>query len=618
MIWEHLKAFVWLRWRLSANQWRRAGALNGLLMMIVVVAALVTAIPLFLGSFALGQYVIPRAAPVHLMYAWDALIAAFLLFWGVGLLTELQRSESLSLSKFMHLPVSPNGAFLINYVSSLIRLSTLVFVPLMLGFALALVAVKGGIMLFAPLLLAAFLLMITALTYQFQGWLAALMSNPRRRRTVVVMLTLGFILVFQLPNLLNIFAMNGVQQHQVERARVYAAEMEALGRDSKAQKVDIAEYTRRQQEILDNYKRSNEQADRESLAQIERGARLANLVLPIGWLPLGVLNAAEGQVLPSILGLGGMALIGALSLRRAYRTTVGQYQGQATSRRNDRPAPMIATPNANGVRTPGSSLLEARLPGLSEPVSAIALASLRSLVRAPEAKMMLLTPLITGIIFGSSIWNGRQSIPEPFRPLIALGAMGFVLLGLLQLMGNQFGFDRDGFRVFVLCAARRRDILFGKNLAFAPLALGMAGLELLILQVVCPLRLDHLVSMLPQYVSMFLLFCLFANLMSIYAPIFIAAGSLKASNPKLSTGLLQLVMFLILFPLSQAPVLLPLGAEASWKLLGWTAGVPVCLLVSLLECAVVVFLYRLLLDWEGGLFQAREQIILEAVTNRAP
>ena len=45
----------------------------------------------------------------------------------------------------------------------------------------------------------------------------------------------------------------------------------------------------------------------------------------------------------------------------------------------------------------------------------------------------------------------------------------FVLFGVVQLMANQFGFDRDGFRVFVLSAARRRDILLGKNLSFAPI-----------------------------------------------------------------------------------------------------------------------------------------------------
>ena len=49
-----------------------------------------------------------------------------------------------------------------------------------------------------------------------------------------------------------------------------------------------------------------------------------------------------------------------------------------------------------------------------------------------------------------------------------------ILLTMIQLVGNQFGFDRSGFRVYVLCAAPRRDILLGKNLAVAPLALGFS------------------------------------------------------------------------------------------------------------------------------------------------
>src|SRR5262249_59736893 len=129
------------------------------------------------------------------------------------------------------------------------------------------------------------------------------------------------------------------------------------------------------------------------------------------------------------------------------------------------------------------------------------------------------------------------------RRLVAVGGMVFVLLGVLQLMGNQFGFDRDGFRVFVLSPASRRDLLMGKNLAFAPLALGLGAVELAAVQAICPMRGDHLVSMLPLYVSMFLLFCVLANLMSIYAPVYLAAGSLKASNLKLTTGLLQFAMF---------------------------------------------------------------------------
>lgn len=112
MNWQHLKAFCWLRWRLSANQWRRGGALNALLMTIVAISTLVMAVPLFFGSFVLGLFVFPKATPVQLMYGWDAVVVGFVFFWSIGVLAELQRTESLSLSKFMHLPVSVKGAFL--------------------------------------------------------------------------------------------------------------------------------------------------------------------------------------------------------------------------------------------------------------------------------------------------------------------------------------------------------------------------------------------------------------------------------------------------------------------------------------------------------------------------
>src|SRR5262249_31989301 len=108
-----------------------------------------------------------------------------------------------------------------------------------------------------------------------------------------------------------------------------------------------------------------------------------------------------------------------------------------------------------------------------------------------------------------------------------------------------------------------------------------------------------------------------ANLMSIYAPVYLSAGSLKASNLKLSTGLLQFVMFVVLFPLTLAPGFLPLGVEAALSLLGRTGGLPVCLLLSLAEWAGVVVLCRLVVAWQGGLLRGREQALLEAVTNRA-
>ena len=51
--------------------------------------------------------------------------------------------------------------------------------------------------------------MITAWTYCLRGWLATMMSNPRRRRTVIMGITFAFILLSQGPNLY----FNVLQQH---------------------------------------------------------------------------------------------------------------------------------------------------------------------------------------------------------------------------------------------------------------------------------------------------------------------------------------------------------------------------------------------------------------------
>lgn len=618
MNWQHLQAFLWLRWRLLANQWRRGGAINGILMIVIVWCALISIVPLFLGALALGIFAIPYAEPVHLLYAWDGVIVAFLFFWGIGLITELQRTETLSLANFLHLPVSIKEAFLINYASSLLRLSLIVFVPVMLGFALAMAAVKGPLLLSVVPLVLAFLLMVTGLTYQFQGWLASLMSNPRRRRAVVVAATGIFVVAFQLPNLINVAAPWRVQADQSNKLVQDLAELKT-GFD--AGEFDAQEHVRRQNILIQNHQAATEQASRENARQWETTTRWINLLLPIGWLPLGVTAATEGSVWPAVLGCFGMTLLGAGSLWRAYYTTLRLYQGEFTASsgcsraavNQDRPTVAIEM----RARKPGTLLVEARLPGLSEPVAAIALGGFRSLVRAPEAKMMLLTPILLAAFFGWGALRRADEIEPPFRPLLAIGAMAMVHFGVVQLMANQFAFDRDGFRVFVLCAASRRDVLFGKNLSFLPLALGMAAIMLAILQVFCPMRWDHLVATLGQFLSMFLLFCLLANLLSIFAPMPIAAGSMKPANPKLVAILLQMSMFMCLFPLTQLPALMPVLIELGIEQMGWTSGMPISLVLSSLECAAVIAIYRVALRWEGKLLESREQRILEIITNRA-
>jgi hypothetical protein len=88
------------------------------------------------------------------------------------------------------------------------------------------------------------------------------------------------------------------------------------------------------------------------------------------------------------------------------------------------------------------------------------------------------------------------------------------------------------------------------------------------------------------------------------------------SNVKAVPMLLHLTFF-FLFPLGLAPTLLPLGIDAGLRALGWIDWLPLALVLSLLECAAVIWFYRLALGWQGRWLQARERAILEAVAGRA-
>jgi hypothetical protein len=74
---------------------------------------------------------------------------------------------------------------------------------------------------------------------------------------------------------------------------------------------------------------------------------------------------------------------------------------------------------------------------------------------------------------------------------------------------------------------------------------------------------------------------------------------------------------MILFPLGEALTLIPLGTELVMGLVGWNSRLPIFLVLSLAECAAILGIYHVSLNWQGGLLQAREQAILESVTDRS-
>jgi hypothetical protein len=200
---------------------------------------------------------------------------------------------------------------------------------------------------------------------------------------------------------------------------------------------------------------------------------------------------------------------------------------------------------------------------------------------------------------------------------MAAGLMAFVLLGLMQLAGNQFGFDRSGFRAFVLAGTRRSDILLGKNMALLPIAVGLGAIGTIAIQIAFPMHIDYFIGAAVQTLSMYLVYCLVSNLLSIFAPTAIAPGSLKPVRPKGIAILIHLLFFFFVLPTALAATLLPLGIEFLAKDSVWFAHAPVYLVLSLLETGAILYLYPRALVSQGQLLQMREQRILEIVAAKA-
>jgi len=573
---DQLKTILWLRWRLTRNQWRKGGNVGAAIAGVVFVAGFVLAACTFTGAIVVGLLALGDATPVVVMGAWLSLSAAFMFFWLIGLISELQRSETIDLQRLMHLPVQLGQIFIINYVASHFTMSIIVMVPAMLGLAIGLTFSRGlSMILLVPLALS-MVFMITAWTYCLRGWLATLMSNPRRRRAIIMGLTTAFILIAQAPNLyFNV----------IRRADYREGETRA-------------ERRKRQEWTQD---------------EIDRAIK-AQAAIPPLWVSVGAKNLAEGRAWPAMLGIVGGLAIGGLGLRRAYRSTLRFYHGETGGKASARAPAAAASPVASAAVTSRHSLLARQLPRVPEQAAAVALATFQSMLRAPEVKMQWATSFLVTVMVGAPLLFRRGStLPPEVGPFVATGVVVFSMFLMVGFVANQFGFDRDGFRAYVLSPVERRLILIGKNLAALPPAAISATLLLAVVTIW--LRLSPLVFLATLF-QLTMALCLWAiggNLLSTLVPYRIQPGSMRPTKMP-ALAMVMLVVSQMAMPLAMSPVFFP-------PLIGWLAeragGPPaavVNLALSLVLAIVMIAIYKATLAPLGRLLRAREIKILETVS----
>jgi ABC-2 type transport system permease protein len=578
MNWSQFRTIIWLRWRLSRNQWSRGGKLNAILTIVIFFIGLGIG---FLGGVVgllSGIFALSKAPPPVMLVVWDLIFVVFLFMWLAGIVSEIQRSETIDISRLLHLPISLQNVFVINYLASHLTASIILFLPGMLGLSLGLILGGRGLMVLMFPLVLGVVFMITAWTYCLRGWLVTLMMNKRRRRTIIAGITFAFILLSQIPYIFT----NVVDHHDHRRPKTT--------RSVQAEK-QVPSRPRDEDKIV-----------------LPQGILLANEAVPFLWVGNGAMSLATGNVWPAVLCSAGAFGIGALGLRRAYRSTIRFYQGQTAVRKSK------LKPKAEKLAAKSNNLIERQLPGVPEEAAASAMAFFRCLMRAPEVKMVLATNFIMLLIFGTMIFIRHSSnISVNFRPFIAAGAIAFMFLSLSQLMFNLFGFDRAGFRQLVLLPTPRRQILLGKNLAFLPVTAATGAIFLLIVKIATGISVIIVVAAILQLLAAFLLLSMVGNLISVLVPYRIAAGSLKPTKTSTKTGILIFVSRMF-FPMLMAPIFFPPAIGLLFSSVGWLPAAPVNLFFSAVLFALLAFFYHLSLAPLGELMQRREKEILQVVT----
>ena len=548
--------------------------------MIVTVAVLVLGVVSGIAGVLIGFFVLAERSPTNLLIAWDLFFAAFLFAWMIGMVSEIQRSETIDISRLLHLPISLRDIFLVNYLASHVTISIILFLPLVLGLSLGLMLSGQWIMIWMFPLILSLVFMITAWTYCLRGWLAALMVNKRRRRAIIAGVTFSFIVLVQLPNIINILA------HDRKKHRPNTVKSAPL--DEQVTKPPVSRNRR----------------------TLPHAVLVAHKVVPFLWIGNGAMSLARGNVLPAVLSAAGAFCIGGLGLRRAYRTTIRFYQGNTVVGRSKQ------KPKAKKVHAASKNFLERQLPGIPDEAAALALAFFRSIMRAPEVKMALATNFIMLLLFGTMFFARRMSnISDNLKLFVASGSVMFTFLGMSHLMFNQFGFDRGGFRQLVLLPVQRKHILMGKNLAFLPIALGFGFILLVLVKIILRISFTIVLAAGLQLLATFLLLSIVGNLISILVPYHISPGSMKRTKTTAMTSL-QIFISRLLSPMAMVPMFIPPAVGLLMSRLGWLPAGPVILLLSAILLGFLVFFYWLSLPGLGNLMLRREKQILQVVTKK--
>jgi hypothetical protein len=561
-----LWALLVLKFALLRHTWTRGKTASTLLSGLMLCVMFAISLGVSVGMVYLGRIVAQERAQLVLV-ASDVFVAAILFFWLFGLLIEIQRSDIIDFKKMLYFPISLGMVFLLNFVASLFSPGLLLTMLPLLGWVIGMSLVGGlGVLLTGVPLVIAFFLMLGAWGYFIRGWLAMLMENKRRRRLILTILPLCFVFMGQLPNLLNY---SWMRVRGNEAARNYVAHL--------------------------------------SPEQTGQWVTAANKAVPPGWLPYGLLAGLNGDPVHALAAVGGMGACAGIGLLFGYRATLRHYAGVG------RPEKRVKRVE-NNVR-PGAPWTARSFPGLDDDSSACVWAAFLSLIRHPQVRVAVLSPLAVGILlvvmFQVNPSTGSNSLFKHGMPLFFYLGWPFFSFSMIYL--NPFGLERDSFLGMILLPTPRWKYLLARNLALFPFVGAIAAVFLAAGLAFNDIGWAETLQTMVFVFQFHLAWCVLGNFTGPYCVFRFQRDAMRAPTNRPIVLLMGLVSFAVTGLLC-AMVAACRMLDALLGLPEGVYGIPTGVPASILILLATAVLYWLSLTPAGDLLLSREQKMFATLT----
>jgi len=568
-------ALIALKWTLLRHTWHAGRWISLAVGIGMSAGAVLFSLGVAVGFYFLGVTAAKTGSPAVRLLLLDVPPAVYLFFWLWGLLMEVQRNDIIDLRKLLHLPVSLPMIYLFNFVASLAGPLLLLSLPGTMTFLSGLnqpgtamekllapvqpwyalrPVVWGGALLFA-----AFALMLAAWAYYLRGMLAILMEDKRKRRVVLTLIPVFFIVLGQLPGALS----------QLFQAKGAAPAL-------------------------------NDQT-------VMHGLLWGHLVFPPAWLPMGLWALQKHAVPQALLLCGGLLAMTLVGLALGYRATLRHYTGLGT-----RPAVRAKGAAATASKQVKPVTLR-RLPFVADDTAGLVWGFFTAYRRHPNIRLQMIMPLAFGLfllfMYRTGAYGGRMTNDRTWLPIAAL-VWPYLNFGVFLF--NAFGADGPAFRGLVLLPTPRRRFLLAKHLALFPFVGGLAVLFVTLGAAIAGTRPYITALSLVHVVCLYLLFCAVGAWMSVLAPYRIGRNALRGKGDRSTMMLLGLLSMVIVGFLS-LPTAFCLNLDALAAVLWKWHGIPLSLPATLALLIAAVLIYRSSLTHAGDLLMERETQVLAAV-----